>query len=170
MMRKLLVGEVSVHDLVDRLAFAQEETQSAAVEQAKLFMAAATYRISKMKERQEAEAEFDDARTDKSVGLRKTNAASGKKGLTEKSIAELVDRDPTVRSCRDRALEAKRKEEWAKLLLEAYEHRRSTIRVLTQFAYIEDNFRPGGEEVDSMKRKRERLKKDLPFRDGDDDI
>jgi len=170
MARKLLVGEVSVTDLVGRLAFAQEETQQAALEQAKLFMAAATYRVHRMKGRQEAEAKLDDVRTDKSIRLRVKHAGGAKKGFTEKFLAELVDRDPSVRQARDEALEARRKEEWAKLLLDAYEHRRSTIKILTQFAYIEDTFRPGGEELEKMKAKRDRLKRDLPPRDGDEDV
>lgn len=169
MVRKLLVGEVSVKELVDHLAFAQEETETAALEQAKLFMAAATYRVQRMKDRQEAEAALDDARTDRGLSLRRKNAGA-KKALTEKFLSDLVDSDSAVRDVRNKALEARRKEEWAKLLLDAYEHRRSAIKTLVQFAYIEDSFRPGGEELDKMKRRREQLKRDLPTRDGDDDV
>ena len=171
MARNILVGEVALNDLLERLAFAQEETEAAALEQAKLFMAAATYRIKKMKKRQDAEAALDDIQTDASMSLRRKSALnSAKKSITEKALAEMVSARTDVRAARNTALEAKREEEWAKLLLDAYEHRRSTIKILTQFAFIEDNFRPGGEEVEKMARKRAQLKAALPHRDGDDDV
>lgn len=163
---KPIVGEVDVKDLLSRLAFAEEDTQRAALEQAKLFMAAATYRIRRMKERQQSDAAYDDIRTEKSIRLRVKGSGGAKKGFTEKSLTELVDRDPAVKEARDAALAAKRREEWAKLLLDAYEHRRSTIKVLVQFAYIEDTFRPSG-EVDSMKARREKLKRSLPDKEED---
>ena len=62
---------------------------------------------------------------------------------------------------------AKRLEEWAKLLLEAYEHRRGSLKVMAQFAFMEDNFTAGG-EVEKMKRKKDRLERTLP--DNEDDI
>jgi hypothetical protein len=158
--RKPLIGEVDIKDLLARLAFAQEETQEAALEQAKLYMTAATYRVKRMKDRQEAEAAHDDMRTDLSVHYRRKYAVSGKKGVTEKTLVELVDRNSGVREARNAVLVAKRREEWSKLLLDAYEHRRSTIKILTQFAYLEDEYRPGGEEIDKMKARRERLRKD----------
>jgi hypothetical protein len=159
MSRKLLIGEVSLEDLVARLAFAQEETPSAAVEQAKLFMAAADYRIKKMKIRQEADASYEDLRIHRSLQLRATNA-KGK--LTERHLNDLVDRDPKIQQARDDAATAKRREEWAKLLLEAYDHRRSTLKILTQFAFMEDNFRGGADELERLRKKKARLKSSLP--------
>ncbi len=159
MTTKPLVGEVSLEDLIARLAFAQEETPAAAVEQAKLFMAAADYRIKKMKTRQEADAKLDDLRVHRSLQLRATNA-KGK--LTERHLNDLVDRDPKIQGARDEAATAKRREEWAKLLLEAYDHRRSTLKILTQFAFMEDNFRGGVDELDRLRAKKDRLKRSLP--------
>ena len=166
-MRKPLIGEVELKDLLERLAFAQEEVQDAALEQAKLFMAAATYRVKKMKKRQEAEAALDDIRTSRSIQLRAKYVASGKKGVTEKYLTDMIDGNAVVREARNLALEARREEEWAKLLLDAYEHRRSSIKILATFAYLEDEFRPGGEEIEKMKSKRAQLKKTLGRQEED---
>ena len=161
-MRKPLVGEVDREILLERLAFAQEEVEDAALEQAKLFMAAATYRISKMRVRQEAEMYVDNLRVDYSIKMRVKY--KGQKGTTEGAIKEMVQRVPELRLAESELAKAKRLEEWAKLMLDAYEHRRSSLKVLTQFAFMRDTF-SGQNEVDKMKRTRERLR-----RDGDDDV
>lgn len=158
MTRKPLIGEVDPQTLVDRLAFSQEETQEAALEQAKLYMAAATYRIKKMRVRQEAEMHVDNLRVDYSLKMRFKH--KGQKGMTERAIQELVERVPDIREATADLAKAKRLEEWSKLLLDAYEHRRSSLKILTQFAFMQDSF-SGQYEVDKMKRQRERLKRDL---------
>lgn len=156
---KELIGELGLKDLLDNLTFDEEEVQTAAMNQPKLFMAAATFRIGKMKKRQRAEAKHDDLRTDKAIKLRVLKAQVK---MTEKQIGELVDRDPDIRIARNEVDDAKRHEEWSKLLLEAYDNRRASIKVLTQFAFIEDNFRGGTDEAEKMKKKREQLKRMLP--------
>jgi hypothetical protein len=158
MPRKPLIGEVDPQALVDRLAFTQEETQDAAMEQPKLFMAAATYRIKKMRTRLEAEMHLDNLRVDYSLKMRFKH--KGQKGMTERAIQELVDRVPEIRQATVEAAKAKRLEEWAKLMLDAYEHRRSSIKVITQFAFMQDTF-SGQYEVDKMKKQRDRLKRDM---------
>lgn len=157
MAKKPLIGEVDVHQLVDHLAFTQEGTEDAALEQAKLYMAAVTYRIKKMRIRQEAEMHLDNLRVDYSLKMRFKH--KGKKGMTERSISELVERVPELREAVEALATAKRIEEWAKGLLDAYEHRRSSIKVLAQFAFMQDNF-SGQHEVERMKSKRERLKRE----------
>lgn len=158
MARKPLIGEVDVQELVDRLAFTQEETQDAALEQAKLYMAAATYRIKKMRTRQEAEQHADNLRVDYSLKMRLK--FKGQKGMTEKAISEMVDRVPEVRAAITELATAKRLEEWSKLLLDAYEHRRSSIKVITQFAFMQDSMNTQF-ETDKMKNTKERLKREM---------
>lgn len=164
MARKPLIGEVNVHELLDRLAFAQEDTEQAALEQAKLYMAAVTYRIKKMRIRQEAEMHEENLRTDYSLRMRFKH--KGQKGITERAIQELTDRVPELRKAAVDAATAKRLEKWAEGLLEAYEHRRSSIKVLAQFAFMQDNF-SGQHEVDKMKSKRERLKREIGKEEDD---
>jgi hypothetical protein len=156
-MRKPLIGEVDVHELLDRLAFAQEETEAAALDQPKCYMAAVTYRIKKMRVRQEAEMHLDNIRVDYSIKMR--FKYKGQKGTTEKAIAELVDRVPEIRTATAELATAKRLEKWAEGLLDAYEHRRSSIKVLAQYAFMQDSF-TGQHAVERMKEKRERLKRE----------
>jgi hypothetical protein len=165
--KKLLIGEVSLEDLLERLAFAEEGVQHAALDQAKLYMAAATYRIKKMRSRQEAESALENIRVDLSLRVRAKQ--KGQKGVTERYLTDLVEANLSLRSMKEAASKAKRGEEWAKLLLEAYEHRRGSLKVLAQFAYMEDNFSGGGQDVvDRMRRKRERLKRELPDKEDED--
>lgn len=161
----LIIGEVSLQELLNKLAFSQEGTPLAALEQAKLFMAAADYRIKRMKDRQEAEASADNLKVDLSLKVREKNL--GKKGATERYLSDLVDSSIKLRELREVAAKAKRREEWAKLLLEAYEHRRGSLRVMAQFAYIEENFSASGEEVEKLRRKKERLKRTLADNEED---
>jgi hypothetical protein len=156
MTRKPMIGVVEKEDLLERLAFAQEEVEGAALEQAKLFMAAATYRVSKMRVRQEAEMHLDNLRVDYSLKMRLKY--KGQKGWTEKAINEMVERTSDIRTAVAAVAKAKRLEEWAKLLLDAYEHRRSSLKILTQFAFMQDTF-SGQSEVDKMRRKRDRLRR-----------
>jgi hypothetical protein len=153
-----LMKDVDVKNLVDRLAFAQEGTEDAALEQAKLYFEAVTYRIKKMRVRQEAEMHADNLQVDYSLKMR--IKFKGQKGMTEKAISEMVDRVPEIRQARVDFETAKRVEEWSKGLLDAYEHRRSSIKVLAQFAFMQDNF-SGQYEVEKMKNKRERLKREI---------
>lgn len=162
MARAQLVGEVSRDELLERLAFAQEETEQAALEQAKLYMAAVSYRIQKMRLRQEAEMHLENLRVDCSLAIRLKH--KGQKGITEGAIKELVSRVPALRSAEEVAAKAKRLEEWAKGLIEAYEHRRSSLKILAQYAFMQDSFSGQG-EVERLKAKRARLRR---ASDGDE--
>jgi hypothetical protein len=164
--KNILVGEVPLQELLDRLAFSEEGTPVAAMEQPKLFMAAASYRIKRMKDRQEAEAKLDNLKVDLSLKIRARNL--GKKGATERYLNDMVASSPQLRVAVEEANKAKRIEEWAKLLLEAYEHRRGSLRVMAQFAYIEENFSATGNEVEKLRGKRERLKRTMPMNEEDE--
>ena len=158
MARRPIIGEVDIHNLLDCLAFTQEEIETAALEQAKLYMAAVTYRIKKMRTRQEAEMRLDNLKVDYSLKMRVRY--KGQKGTTERAIQELVDRVPEIRQAVGDLATAKRLEEFSKGVLDAYEHRRSSIKVLAQFAFMKDTFSGQG-EVDRLKKHQDRLKRDI---------
>lgn len=151
-----LSKDVDIERLLRKLAFPQEETEQAAVEQPRLFMDAATYRVHKMRERQQAEMHEENLRVDYSLKMRAK--FKGQKGTTEKALAEMVNKNPDLRDAVAAVAKTKRLEEWSKLLLDAYEHRRSSIKILAQFAFMKDTF-SGQSEVDRMKRKKEFLKR-----------
>jgi hypothetical protein len=156
MPRKLLVGEVGLEDLLERLAFAEEDTVHATLEQAKLYMAAASFRIHKMRKRQETEMYVDNLRVDMSLHIRKKY--KGEKGVTEKFISERVNKMQVIRAAELEAAKAKRMEEYAKHLLDAYEHRRTSLKILAQFAFMDDSF-TGKSEVNRLSAKRDSLRK-----------
>ena len=169
-MKKLLIGDVTLEDLLDRLSFSEENVQSAVLEQAKLFFSAADYRIKKMRKYQEAKARLEQIRIHESLKLREKNSnpEKGKKALTEKYLSDLVEQKQIIKEARAQLDQSERLEEWAKLLLEAYRQRRDSLRVYAQFAYVEDNFRVGENQIESMKEKRERLKRSIKDREEED--
>lgn len=153
--KKLLTGEVDIHQVVERLAFAEEDLQTAALEQARLYMAAATYRVKKMRTRQEAEMSLDNFRVD--YGLKLRLKYKGQKGTTERFINDMLERVPEVRTAVSEVAKAKRMEEWSKLLLDAYEHRRSSLKILSQFIFMQDTF-SGQSETDRLKARQRALR------------
>lgn len=168
MPRKPLVGEVSLEELLERLSFPEEGLQQAVLEQAKLFMEAADFRIAKMRAYQGAKRELDGAKTQISLRLRAKYAVpqKGKKALTERHLTDLVEQTQTVKVASAALDKAERLEEWAKLLLEAYRQRRDSLKIMAQFAYVEENFRVG--VGDRMKETRERLKSRLPEKEEEE--
>lgn len=164
-MENTKVKPSDLQELVNELYFEDEHLQTATLNQASLYQKAAAYRIRKMKARQIAEASFDDARTERALLLRRKYAGK-KPALTERYLTDLVDGTQTVRVARDALQVAKRQEEYAKHLLEAYEHRRGSIKVLAQFIYVEDSMRVNkllGRET--SRAVREGLKANLPHKE-----
>lgn len=155
--KKQLVGEVSLTDILDRLSFSEEDTPNAALEQPKLYAAAASYRIKKMRDRQEAELALDELRTTYSLKFR--GKYRGEKGYTEKYLSDLVEHQQAVRDALRKAAETKRNEEWAKHLLDAYEHRRTSLKILTQFAFMGDSFSGSQREVEKLQNRKDALRR-----------
>ena len=100
--------------------------------------------------------------------MRAKYSGAAKKGMTERYINDLVDNSPDIRKARDELHKAKRLEEYAKLLLDSYDHRRSSIKVLAQFAYVEDSMQLRNLGTERMKEERIRLKKALHDREDED--
>lgn len=168
MARKTLVGEVELEDLLARLYFPEEEIQQAVLEQAKLFLAAADYRVKKMKSRQDAAYALDRLRAGYSLQVRKKFAAAnvgGKRNVTEGQIKDTLERVEAINSAQEALGSAEALEEWSKLVLEAYRQRRDVLKILAQFAFVEDNFRLGHRDMDKLKEKRQKLKETM--RDSD---
>jgi hypothetical protein len=168
MARKTLVGEVTLEDLLDRLYFPEEEIQQAVLEQAKLFLAAADYRVKKMTARQSAAYALERLRAGYSLQVRKKFQAAnagGKRNVTEGYIKDTLERVEAINSAQEVLGQAESLEEWSKLVLEAYKQRRDVLKILAQFAFVEDNLRLGHRDLDKLKQKRDTLKSAM--RDSD---
>lgn len=160
MTKKALIGQVELEDLLDRLYFPEEEIQQAVLEQAKLFLAAADYRVKKMKSRQDSGYALDRLRASYSIRIRKKYAAAdtGKRNVTEGHIKEILEGVDEIRTAQEALGTAEALEEWSKLVLEAYRQRRDVLKILAQFAFVEDNMRLGHRDLEKMKDRRQQLK------------
>ena len=115
----------------NKLAYTVETVLSAAVEQAVLFGAAANYRVVKMRARAAAEIELERIRADVELTIRKQARDTDEK-VTEGHIKALLTANKTVQYQQNRVAEAEAEDEYAKLLLEAYRHRRDSLEVVGQ--------------------------------------
>lgn len=166
--RKPIIGVVALKDLLERLEYTEETLHVAVLEQAKLFMEASNYRVRKMRERQQAEAEWERVKAVIGLKLRRQKK-SGRGGVTERHIMDLVEASQTARAAKKKYQTAAQLEEWSKLLLEAFRMRRDSLKVLASFVYVEDTMRVGHEESRKrMQREKERLRQRLPFGEEED--
>lgn len=164
MARKPLIGQVELEDLLDRLYFPEEEIQQAVLEQAKLFLAAADYRVKKMKARQDAGYALERLRASYSLRIRKKYAAADSR-VTEGNIKEMLEGVQEIKSAQESMGTAEALEEWSKLVLEAYRQRRDVLKILAQFAFVEDNMRLGHRDLEKMKEKQARIRGAMRERD-----
>lgn len=118
-----------LEDLLARLDFSPEAVVTAAAEQPILFLKAARYRVTRMRNRLQAAMQCEEVRADKAMALR-SNARSSGERITEGAIAELLTVSPAVKNAQDVANTATEEEEFAKLLLEAFRHRRDCLKVI----------------------------------------
>lgn len=123
-------------DLLIGLAFAPEGVVMAATEQPKLFLAAAEYRMSRYRERSQFEMALKKAEAEYSIELRHNAKASGER-VTEGHIAEQVLVNKLLASRRETLAEVEEREEFAKLLLEAYRMRRECLRIVSDLVGAE---------------------------------
>ena len=112
-----------VTELVHALDFTHEGLPEALVKQAKLFFRAAEYRVAKLKVRITADTALKETRVIAAGDVRLDAEDSGIK-ITEKYVAESVDGAVRVQDAQLELDEAKVAEEYAKLLLDAYQQER----------------------------------------------
>lgn len=160
---------MELKELVARLTFPEESLSVAVLEQAMLFLQASNYRIKKMKMRQQAEAEAEELRAGLSIAYRNKDAqAQKKKSMTERYLADLLDRSPKMRVAKAKLALAERGEEWSKLLLEAYRQRRDSLKVLASFVFMEDQFRVSKDDAQrKMKQARQRMQTEMGVQEED---
>ncbi len=134
--QSILVGEMSINQILDQIDFEDEEVEHAARTLPKLFLETARYRVRVLRNRQAAEQEYDAARVDTAIRARVHAMESGTK-ITEAAIKELVDSDDNVRSCIRRVRHAQQLEEFAKLLVECLRMKKSAVTVVASLAGAE---------------------------------
>lgn len=126
-----------VVDLLAKLDFEDHEVLSAATSQPALYMKACDYRVACMRKQQQAEFRLDVVRADTAAKLRDEYAERGEK-IAEKLMNELLDGNKDVQAARVESETADRGEEYSKLLVEAYRHRRDALRVVADMMRAEE--------------------------------
>jgi hypothetical protein len=117
-----LSDPVDLEQLLDKLNLNGDQIAAASVEQARLFMYAATLRVQKIRKKNQAAMKLSEARIDKARSVRKRYRDNGEK-ITEPAIKELVERSPGVQDAQAALDTAEEWEEYTKLLVDAYRMR-----------------------------------------------
>lgn len=118
------------------LEYTVETIQEAAVIQAPAFEAAANYRVDQMRRRQALEMNLERLRADIELTIRKQAADIDEK-ITEGAIKARLTTNKLVQRAQDELNAAEAMEEYSKLLLEAYRHRRDSLEVVGQLSGAE---------------------------------
>lgn len=142
--------------LLQDLQIIDENITAEAVRQPLLFIAAARYRVDMMRKRAQLSAELDAVRVGLAISIRNkpVEDEDGKRGkLTEGAIKERIERQPKVKELREALDRAEENEEMAKLILEAYRERKSSINIIAEMQIFE-----GGKEGADVEREEQRRK------------
>ena len=159
--QSILVGTMSINQILDHIDFEDEEVEHAARTLPKLFLETARYRVRVLRNRQAAEQEYDAARVDTAIRARAHAMESGTK-ITEAAIKELVDSDDNVRSCIRRVRHAQQLEEFAKLLVECLRMKKSAVTVVASLAGAEravEKYFDAVQSKDALKNLRDNARK-----------
>lgn len=128
-----------LEELLEGLDFNEASILEAERGQAKLFERAARYRVGKMRVRARAEMVHSVAQAEASLFLRREFAGKGEK-LTETYLEQLLITRDDIKAAHEALMVAKEEEEYAKLLLEAYQMKRDGMRAVAQVLVGELSF------------------------------
>lgn len=125
---------LDIEGLISSLQIIDENVCVEAIKQPLLFVDASRYRVARMRERSKAEAELDEI-TSRLGLLYRSRAKDGKP--TNDHIKALVQKSPRWKTARDRVHRAEEKEEFAKLLLEAFRSRQQALKIIADAHWYE---------------------------------
>lgn len=123
---------MSRNELVHRLAFSQDNVMMASAEQAVLFFQATERYVFQFRKYLTAKQELGTVEAAVSLSIRAKFAEAGTKA-TEDTIKSEVTLDSNVNIARHALQEAEVEYEAAKLMNEAYRHRRDSLKVMMEW-------------------------------------
>ena len=126
---KFLAERSDIKLLVDGLNIEETDLVTAAKEQPRLYLLASRYRVQKMRQRIRVTSEYNALRTRLALEIRRKDTGS-KKPKTESYIKELLTKNKDLAEALEVVNRAEEEEELAKRLLDAYDHRGKSIRVV----------------------------------------
>jgi hypothetical protein len=115
--------------LLDQLGFSPDNTIEAAATNPLLFKLAADYRIECLEKRNNAKMEMETAKATAELEIRKDARQTGNK-ITEGHIDALLLVDKTVSKLVTAFNRAEERDEYAKLIVEAFRMRRDSLKVV----------------------------------------
>jgi hypothetical protein len=125
---KLMKSAITSAVLIKRLPLVDENILAEAAKQPMLFIDAARYRVAKMRSRLKSEATLEYATAAVALKIR-VRRADGEK-LTEGAVKAKVAKNLSLRTLRTACDDSTAREEFSKLILEAYRMRRDGIRII----------------------------------------
>ncbi len=153
-LREYLDEQVDLPTLIDALEFTDETVASAAELQPKLFLEAGRFRVQKMRKKNQAEAAHALLLSEKALKTREKFKNDGEK-VTEANIKEKLGRDRELLDAAKLCSSSEESEEYARLLVEAYRQRSSSLKVVADLMNSEARVRSldSGPEIKKLKEK-----------------
>jgi hypothetical protein len=153
---------VDVTRLINRLDFTMESLVAAELEQAKLFEEVARYRVQALGAFTAAELRRDQVRAETELTIRKRAAAADEK-ITEGNVKAQIETDAFVRKAEAFVITTRKRDEYSKLLVEAYRHRRDAMQdVATLVGRAEAAEQRAKQYEQEMKKTQRALKEKYP--------
>ncbi len=128
---------VSLDALLEGLDFSDSLVIAAAIEQGKLYAKASTYRIKLWRRRASIKTLLKSTEIVTRQRLRKEALKKGEK-LTIPALADMVHEDSEVKRLSKKLDNLESQEEWAKLLLGAYQMRKDSLRIVSDMVRLEE--------------------------------
>jgi hypothetical protein len=141
-----------VSDIISGLAIVAENIDEEAIVQPLLFVEAARYRVYRMRVRAQAETALDQVTGELGLHIR-ARKAGGSERITNDYIKSRVQKHPRFRRLQSELQQAEQKEEFSKLLLEAYRMRRDAIKIVAEAQAAEGLRQVSGIERESATRR-----------------
>ena len=159
-----------VRELVDKLELDENDILSAAKEQPALFLKAARYKAQKQDRRADAEFQLDVLKTDLALKIRARDRATNKrKPITEANIKELLLKYPAYQEALKKFARAQKEEDFAKRLLDAYDHRGKSIKMVIDMVGFEVVMEKRMSEYQEVAKLKKNLRKKYPGIDDEEE-
>lgn len=121
----------SINELLSHLELREEGVESYLLDQPKLFLQSAQYRISKVRAAKQAKAALEILEADVAQLIR-AQARENDDKLTEKALGEHLSQTKKIQEARKVLDEAETAEEYSKLIMDSFRQRGDMLRSLVQ--------------------------------------
>ena len=128
---------VSLDALLEGLDFSDSLVVQAAIQQGQLYAKASTYRIKLWRRRASTKTLLKSLEITTRQRLRE-EAAARKEKIPVNVLADMVHEDPEVKRLTQKLDDLESQEEWAKLLLGAYQMRKDSLRIVSDMVRLEE--------------------------------